>query len=66
MNHEAAAFFQDTEALAEQGLTVARNVMVDIIAGHKVKALVREGELPRIGAEKVYVFDAFGAGVIFA
>ena len=66
MNHEAAALLQDAEALAEQGLTVAWNVVVDIIAGHKVKALVREGEFPRVGAEKVHIFDALGAGVIFA
>lgn len=60
-------FFQGTQCLQQDRLTVfGRNVMVDVIAGHCVKGLIREIQMGGVSLTEVDILYAFCSGIILA
>lgn len=67
MNGKCPAFFQGTQCLQQDRLTVfGRNVVVDVIAGNCVKGLIREIQMGGVSLTEADILYAFCSGIILA
>ena len=67
MNGKGTALFQGTQCLQQDRLTVfGRNVVVDVIAGHCVKGLVREIQMRGVSLTEADILYTFCSGIILA
>ena len=67
MNGEGAAFLQHTQGFQQNGLSVAaRDVVIDIIAGHRIESLVGKVKLQCVAMAEMGITHTLGLCVLFA
>lgn len=67
MDGKASALFQGPECFQEDRLPVmGRDIVIYVIAGNRIKALIRKIQMQRIALSKADITDALCLGIPFA
>lgn len=64
MYRKRTAFSQGAKGLEQICLSVARDIVINVITANSIKALIRKCELRRVAALKGRIFHTFRFGVV--